>query len=793
MTSLLLAVASVWAAEPDALLYVARPAATPEGDVRDVVLEPSEGARLGTVSRTPTGAHVAAWPDGSARRGGVRARVQGRDGVWYDAGSVNIVSSRTMDPVIVGDVQAGASEARVRFPGGARIAPHARLVRVSEGSVLDAIPSDDALDVRLKLGPDRTARVVAVALLDTRTPGAMPKVALLRIHARTELAFPAEAGTTAVVRVGRRTLGPFSAGTDGRIVAPVEVVPADTTWELQATDLAGNVQRTSGPLPSRSSPVLIGIDPANPSEDSAWLFGWTPGGTPLATVPSCVGDGGVRPTPIPVEDGVWRVRYPGATGAVECASATSSASMRAARQEPTPARVALIVRPAQVSVDFPYAQVEAAVIDSRGARMPPSGLQLHGLDGAVLGLVMESADALAVEVDARPVARDGRFTVEATWTASSSRDIPARLDAEAWRDADTIRVRAGVRDARGLPVEGAVVGFDGGSGTRSSTTDARGDAWIDLAAGADPLVRVTVGGLTHRVRPRTSPPPATVRGPDLRARNEVPIVAGRALAIELPSPPGVVRLGDRVQLRARVRDASGGVLTDVVPRLSATVGRVDAPVLIDDTWVAAWSDDEEAVLGEVRVRATVGTEGSLAPIAEARWSVQPPPVRGSVAVLAGAALNAGDVTPMFGGTLQTTVPWLPELLSLRVGVTGQAYEAAARGATDATSAEVSARLLPVDLGIAAGRRDGRRSLDAYVSVVLAPYQVRVRYGDQVTLTGLGVSDAGVALGGSVGWRTGRTELYGEVRYAVYGASGPLLSFERPFGGPSACLGYRFPW
>jgi hypothetical protein len=102
-------------------------------------------------------------------------------------------------------------------------------------------------------------------------------------------------------------------------------------------------------------------------------------------------------------------------------------------------------------------------------------------------------------------------------------------------------------------------------------------------------------------------------------------------------------------------------------------------------------------------------------------------------------------------------------------------------------------MLPVDVGLSAGRRDGRRSIDAHVSLLVAPYRVQVRYADQVTLTGLGLSDAGVAVGGSAGWRTGRTELYGEVRYSIYGASSPLLSFERPLGGPSAVLGYRFPW
>ena len=85
------------AEDPGALLYLARAATTPgapaevalawpEGAVTDVALEAGDGARLGAVARTPTGARVVAWPEGSARQGSVRARVQGKDGAWHDMG-----------------------------------------------------------------------------------------------------------------------------------------------------------------------------------------------------------------------------------------------------------------------------------------------------------------------------------------------------------------------------------------------------------------------------------------------------------------------------------------------------------------------------------------------------------------------------------------------------------------------------------------------------------------------------------------------------------------------------------
>jgi hypothetical protein len=351
-----------------------------------------------------------------------------------------------------------------------------------------------------------------------------------------------------------------------------------------------------------------------------------------------------------------------------------------------------------------------------------------------------------------------------------------------------------VRDARAVPVTGATVRLEAGTYGQEGVTDDRGDAWFDLPhAATAPLLRAVCGNLQAWTTPEAGALPPPSRGPDLTERREVRMVAGRALSVELPSPAGTVRLGDRVFVRARVRDASGSILVDVIPRLQATRGRVDAPSLQGDTWVAAWSDDGQHVLGEVTVRATVGGEGTEGPSAVARWTVQPPPVKGSISLSVGGGWNGGVVTPVIGGALHTRAPWLPDLLSLRVGVTGQSYAGRARGATDATSATVAALMLPVDVGLSAGRRDGRRSIDAHVSLLVAPYRVQVRYADQVTLTGLGLSDAGVAVGGSAGWRTGRTELYGEVRYSIYGASSPLLSFERPLGGPSAVLGYRFPW
>jgi hypothetical protein len=801
---ILLTLRATAATPPDALVYLSRPATTPGapaevavawpgGGVDDVVFEGGDGARVGPLLHEPTGARVMAWPEEHARSGWVRARVKGADGRWHDAGRVSVASSGALRAPTVSDLSPGADTASVVLPGGASVPESARVLRASEGS-LAAVRDDGRGDlvVTVRLGPERTARVLAVAMLDARTPGALPTVAVVRVHARTELAFQTEPGATAVVRVGRRTLGPFTAGEDGRIVAPVDVGPADTAWELQATDAAGNAQRTTGPLPTRVAPVLLALDPANPTEDAAWLFGWRPGGTPLATAPACVGDGGVRPQPIPVDEGVWRVRYPGGSGAVECAAATSSATMRAARAVPGVERLALAVRPAGVSVDFPYAQVEAAVVDTRGSRMPPEGLDVR-VDGAAVGPLLRTADAVTAEIDARESTQRGTFVVEATWTAPPSRDIAAALDVQAWRDGTTTRARVGVRDARAMPVTGATVRIEAGGHAHEGVTDDRGDAWFDLPGGTAPLLRAICGSLQAWTTPQAGALPPPVRGPDLTERREVRMVAGRALSVELPSPAGTVRLGDRVFVRARVRDASGAILADVVPRLHASRGRVDAPSLQGDTWVAAWSDDGQHVLGEVTVRAAVGGDGSDGPSAVARWTVQPPPVQGSIALSVGGGWNGGVVTPVIGGALHTRARWLPELLSLRVGVTGQSYEGRARGATDATSATVEALMLPVDVGLSAGRRDGRRSIDAHVSLLVAPYRVQVRYADQVTLTGLGLSDAGVAVGGSAGWRTGRTELYGEVRYSIYGASSPLLSFERPLGGPSAGLGYRFPW
>jgi hypothetical protein len=275
----------------------------------------------------------------------------------------------------------------------------------------------------------------------------------------------------------------------------------------------------------------------------------------------------------------------------------------------------------------------------------------------------------------------------------------------------------------------------------------------------------------------------------LEARLRLALRTGRVRAIEMPAPFGEVREGERVVLRAVLRDASGQALTDAPPRLVASTGLLDAATRDGDAWVTTWTPGPDTLAGPVSVTATAaGAEVTT------RWFVTPRPVKGALTASLGWAPRVlrGVQAPYVGATLTARVDALPPMVSVRAGASLLTATAEVRDPSDPVATGVEAWFVPLEAGVVVGRREGRRSIEASLSGVLTPYRVAVRRGG-TTLSGVTLAQPGVAFGVANGWRRGPSEVFVEGRYMLFTASSSVVSFEGALGGVLLSTGYRFLW
>jgi hypothetical protein len=162
---------------------------------------------------------------------------------------------------------------------------------------------------------------------------------------------------------------------------------------------------------------------------------------------------------------------------VECGLAEATVALALPLGTELPSRVELRAYPDTLSADFPIAQVQAALLNGRGERLPPDALRLTAqrgslelspVDGALRG---EYRGAAAVEA--------GGDTLLAAWSHPVGEGLAWELElSAAAADGGVLVALVRARDRQARPLPGAPVRVRLGELAVDAVTDARGWAKV---------------------------------------------------------------------------------------------------------------------------------------------------------------------------------------------------------------------------------------------------------------------------------------------------------------------------
>ena len=495
------------------------------------------------------------------------------------------------------DVEAavGTPRIEVRFPRAraGSLDPSALLARVSEGRVLDVRVVEDAVLVAVEPGAERVARVMAVALTDREEPGAGVAFGLVRLRARPQLTIQAEPRSTLTVKVGRRSYGPFVADATGSAQVSFDALPGDTSYEVSVADDLGNTQRSTGPLPTSTRPVLVGLEVGSSTGADVWLGAWSATGAPWNGAPPLVRtSAGEQTEVVAVTRNTWRVPVPrSAENAlfdprVDVTLGEASLALRVPVGADLPTRVELQVYPDTLSADFPIAQVQAALLDWRGDRMDASTLQLTAARGELT--IERTPEALRADYRGGGAVEAGGDTLTAYWEQPAGTGHAWTVEVWPGVEGGELVVLARARDRLGRPLPGVPVEVLLGVLSAKADTDARGWAKVRFpAVPADPIVlHVQAEALSREVAwlPEESSPLPDRSAPDLSARVDLPIRAGRVRQVFLDVSPRPLYTGGGTTATVTVRmlDAAGQPVRDERVTLDASEGEITAAEALPD-------------------------------------------------------------------------------------------------------------------------------------------------------------------------------------------------------------------
>jgi hypothetical protein len=706
------------------------------------------------------------------------------------------------------DVEAVVGEERieVRFPrakppvGG----PDALLARTSEGRVLEVRAEPDAVVVVVEPGPERVARVLAVALLDRDDPQARPGFALVRLRARPQLSITAEPGSVVNVRVGKRSFGPYIADTTGLAAVVFEVGPGESAYEITVADDLGNTQRSQGPLPTSTRPVLVGVEaPSVDGGAQVWLGAFTPTGTPWVGAGPLCGTGAAGRSEAEGSGwgrGVYRASVAGAAGGpmlfdprVDCGLGEASVSLRVPAGAEQPERIELRVYPEALSADFPIAQVQAALLDRRGERLDPErlaltaargALELARVDGALRGEYRGGQDAVTA----------GGDVLTAAWTHPAVQGVAWSLELHAGSEGAGARALVRARDRSDRPIGGVPVQLRLGDQTVASVTDARGWAtarWEVAPSVATPLRVEALAGVVRETywipgEAAVLPDPAA---PDLTASLELPVQAGRIRQVYLDVSPRPLFTGGGATATVTVRmlDAAGTPVRGESVTLEATQGQVAEVAAQPDGSIRATYTPPGGTSDQVvQIRATTSA-GTVA----TDLQLTPRPVDGDVGLSVGWISNFNLISaPTLSLFAFRRIPGVPRWIGARLGVTTYTFDTTVADAFAEEEIRIRGTLVPFDLGVQVQERWGRRSLHAGIAAVVAPYALTADFGDERGLSGVAMARPGLAVQAGGGYRLGNSEIFAEARFLVFSAGTSQVSFDGSLGGLSLTGGYR---
>ena len=672
-------------------------------------------------------------------------------------------------------------------------------VAAPEGQVQGIALEDGELVVRWRSDGDLRPRLVPLGVRDATVPGAPPHWTVLRLGVEVPVTISTEPGATLVMEVGGRTYGPVVAGDDGQVSVRVALRAGETSGTAVLTDALGNTQRSTVSLAPAQRPVLAGLvegsllPGANPPPIHLLALGaaggpWT-GGTPVCE--SVQGSLSVRAR----APGRWVATVPGGAAElldlrVDCRlpGDVARTSVVVAVEQGLPSRLVLRAYPEELSADFPVAQLQVWVEDTRGDRLPPDGVNLRAEQGQIQNSVRHG-NMLRADFQGDP--RHPDAAVVAEWWLPAGEGQPRSIQLGAQRVEGDIVIAGRLVDRAGRPLVGLPVHIELGPVSVDAESDERG--WVEARFAEPTTPSVVVATSAGRraeliLAPWLTPPDSLLGAPDLVQRVPLRIRAGsvRKVSLGVDRPVLLTGGGDTAIVTLLLLDSAGQPVTDEAVELQASVGFVSQPkVQSDGSLFAVYAPPARLRSGTVEV--TVHALDGGFPDTSVTIDLMPQPVLTAPSVHAGVVTNfVGLASPFAGVELEQAPGFFPQGTNLRLGVDW--YRDVRSVSLDAADVDLRMSLVPVTVSVHRRWAKGLWGTWAGGGLVVSPYRLQSWFDGELAIDAISVHRPGVTLYAGRGYRVRTGEFYLESRYVALGSR--AHQYEGQLGGLVLLAGLR---
>ncbi|MEN0066276.1 MAG: hypothetical protein AAGA48_29325 [Myxococcota bacterium] len=651
-------------------------------------------------------------------------------------------------------------------------------------------------------------RVIPTLVIDhrgLRRPVMVPVV----LRAQPSLSVSAEAGSTLVLEVGRRTYGPVEVPQSGKVSIRVDQYPGEAVARVRASDDLGNTNTSERSLATTQQPSLV-IAPAGrwvPGEPPppVHVVALRPSGAPWSEAPSC------QTPQIPLdlqllEPGWWSIAFPNGGDywrsakqdlRIACTVGEVTRSIRVELMHGVPERLSLEVIPEDLRSEYPVAELRAVVEDVRGDRLDVRGLAVVANHGEVV--VRDQSSTLRGEYQGQEAVSHEGDRIIATYQQPPGpgpvTDVELGFGGVPGVDGGPLTVYARALNARREPVAFVPLRVRVDSESRSVMTQA--DGWasttLDVPGSREPrLISAETAVATRRAL--AIPGESGVGGPDqadLRIEKTVGIRAGRLGQVSVNVEPKVLRAGPgtMANIVVRLEDRSGRPVTDEPPTLEASEGRI-LPLFTrpDGTLIAQFVPSPSRQARVVQITASV--EGGVKYTTEI--AIEPRGTKATVGPFVGIQTNFGRLRALQIGAdvdIRARSRLLGDALMIRIGLHGTTSRSTA---ILNESIETELRSTMTSLDLAASLRDDRGPVSLWVGIggSAAIQWSSVAFDEIQALLGRDLVAGPMALAG-LSRRTPVGELLFEARgYLIPAPADQDIGYTGNLGGVTVGVGYR---
>ncbi len=701
-------------------------------------------------------------------------------------------------PALV-DAEVGAHPIEVLVTSDGPLPVDALEIATSEGNLNDLREVDGGVAVTLLPTDLAVPRFVLVGVRDRRR-SEQPAWSVVQLKARPRLPIEAEPGAAVAIEVGPRRYGPYAVDARGRLEARIEQLPGERVAVAVLTDDLGNTTRTEIPLATQPGHALLvvpsgEVHPGNPPP-VVHVRAIGANGDPPTEAPSCSTPAASLPIREAAE-GAWFMSLPPAESAEDVRVACTLGETTAFARVPAVAGVAfalgLRVWPADLTADFPVAEVRYVLEDVRGEQLPVDAVEVTARHGAVM--ILERGGPVGRgEYDGRGAIEAGSDTVHATWRAPHG-DGQLEDIALAWMPfpGDRLQLSARALDRFRRPLTGVPLVLSVGDAVGEATTGP--DGWATLVFPRAPRA-IAIAHARGAFRSATAlvPPGDTGRAgpgePDLAVSREIVVRPGRVAGLSVDVDPTLLRAGPGAVawVTVKLADGAGQPITDEPIAIEATEGQVGAlQSRPDGSFVAEYTP-----LPIDSPREVVLTARTETLYTSTRLMLEPRLVRISVGPWLGGTTNFGKVHGPIGGIdldLRTRSRLVGEALMIRFGVAVTSFSEDTIPVGASGQMEWTSTLVPGTVGLLFRDDRGPVGLWTGAGFMGGIHHLRVTTGGSPLAT----TDrfvAGPVLFAGASRRAFGGEALLTVRASWLPVSQEDVGYEGNLGGLAAGVGYR---